>query len=186
VSIGFTSTIPTRLALGINPVTPMNINEAFDIYKWARPRNIYAIVTPTMISGRQKGNTWKKNTPSAEELFRLYANIYKYNISVNLATIDGLRADGISAYAGGHPCNQVAAGLYITLNGVVLSCPGSETNVEGNIWQSSLETIWLNSMNYTRRGTFNCHCIAKDGKSIPSDLYQRVAQELRTDSGNYE
>lgn len=181
VNIGFTSTIPTRLAVGVNPVTPMNINEAFTIYKWARLRNIYAIVTPTMISGRQKGDSWKKNTPSADELIQLYADIYRFNISVNLSTINGLREDGISAYAGGHPCNQVAAGLYITLNGIVLSCPGSETNIEGNIWQSSLETIWLNSLNYTRRGTFNCHCIAKDGKSIPLNFYQRVAKELGID-----
>jgi len=178
VDVGFTSTIPTRLAIGINPITTLNIDEAFEIYKWARLRNIYAIVTPTMISGREKGAIWTTITPSADKLIRLYSDIYRFNLDTTLSTPTMILKDGISAYAGGHPCNQVATGLYITLNGVVLSCPGSEDNVEGNIWNRKLEDIWINSNNFKRQGTFNCHCIAKDGKSIPSDLYQRVAQDI--------
>ncbi len=122
---------------------------------------------------------------SAEDLIKLYTEIYRFNVEANLTSIEQLIHDGISAYAGGHPCNQVATGLYITLNGVVLSCPGSEDNIEGNIWQTSLSEIWFNSYNYGRRGTFNCHCIAKDGKSIPSKLYDEVLSNLSKVFGAY-
>jgi len=175
---GFNTTNPTRLALGINPVTKLNYSEAFEIYKWARLRNIYAIVTPTMVSGRAKGKAWELINPSSDELIKLYTHIYRFNIETKLMTLEQIRHEGISAYAGGHPCNQVAAGLYITLNGVILSCPGNEELIEGNIWDPSLKEIWSNSKNYTRRGTFNCHCIAKDGRSIPLGLYSDVISNL--------
>jgi MoaA/NifB/PqqE/SkfB family radical SAM enzyme len=176
IEAGFNSTNPTRLALGINPVTKLNYSDAFEIYKWARLRNIYAIVTPTMVSGRAKA--WKSMNPSSDEIVKLYTDIYRFNIETKLMTLEQIRHEGVSAYAGGHPCNQVAAGLYITLNGVVLSCPGNEELVEGNIWDSSLKEIWSNSGNYTRRGTFNCHCIAKDGKTLPKSIYEDVLVSL--------
>jgi MoaA/NifB/PqqE/SkfB family radical SAM enzyme len=180
VKAGFNSSNPTRLAIGVNPVTKWNIGEAFKIYKWARVRNIYAIVTPTMISGRTKGNMWKTINPSEDELMKLYTDIYCFNIETNLMTLEQIIREGISAYAGGRPCNQVAVGLYVTLNGIVLSCPGSEENVEGNVWESSLSKIWFNSKNFARKGTYNCKCIAKDGKSISNQLYQEVICNLNT------
>ncbi len=176
---GFADNNPTRLALAINPVTKKNIHEAFDIYKWGRLRNYYAIVTPTMISGRaSKTGTWKAINPSSEDLVRLYTNIYQFNIKKGIQTLEQIQQEGISAYAGGHPCNQVSTGLYVTLNGKVLSCPGTETAIEGNIWESSITDIWNQSENRKRSGTFNCGCIAKDGKSIPSFLYKRVENNL--------
>jgi len=178
VDAGFNSSNPTRLALGVNPIIKLNYNEAFEIYKWARLRNIYAIITPTMVSGRAKDKIWESNTPTPDELIKLYTDIYRFNIETKLMTLEQIRREGISAYAGGHPCNQVAAGLYITLNGVVLSCPGNESLTEGNIWESPLKEIWANSDNYIRRGAFNCHCIAKDGKSIPTELYDVVMHNL--------
>ena len=175
VERGFARSNPTRLALAVNPVTKSNISEAFEIYRWARLRNFYAIVTPTMISGRaHKTATWKAITPSYEKLVELYSKIYRFNIDTGLQTLQQIREEGISAYAGGHPCNQVSTGMYVTLGGTVLSCPGSETAVEGNIWESSLTEIWEASNNKKRAGTFNCGCIAKDGKSIPLDLYRDV------------
>ena len=169
---------PTRLALAVNPITIWNIDEAFEIYCWARLRNLYAIVTPSMISGRAKDRTWAAITPSRDKLVKLYCDIYKFNISTNLQTLEQIREEGISSYAGGHPCNQVAVGMYVSLNGKVLSCPGSEENVEGDYWSKTLEEIWLGSNNYQRSGTFNCGCIAKDGKSIPSNFYSEVMREL--------
>ena len=170
---------PTRLALAVNPITQENISEAFEIYKWARLQNIYAIVTPTMISGRAGGNGWHKSLPSKEEIIKLYTKINDFNISVGISSIEQLKNDGISAYAGGHPCNQVACGLYISLNGTVLSCPGDDTKVEGNIWENSVKEIWNNSQNRLKRsGRFNCNCIAKDGKSIPKSLYVHVLSQL--------
>lgn len=175
VQAGFADSNPTRLALGVNPVTVQNIHEAAAIYEWARPRNMYAIVTPTMISGRAKGDAWRLMAPATESLIELYTRIYKYNLSTGLQTASTLESDGLSPYAGGHPCNQVATGLYVTLSGVVLSCPGSEELVEGNYWERALENIWAQSRNYGRRGTFNCGCIAKEDRSIPQQLYQQVA-----------
>jgi MoaA/NifB/PqqE/SkfB family radical SAM enzyme len=175
VEEGFNNSNPTRLALAINPITIWNVDETLEIYKWGRVRNLYCIVTPSMISGRAKDRTWVAITPSKEKMLKLYSEIYAFNIKTNLQTVEQIKEEGISSYAGAHPCNQVATGLYVSLNGKVLSCPGSEENIEGNYWEKSLEEIWFNSMNYKKRsGTFNCGCIAKDGKSIPDRFYKEV------------
>ena len=172
VNEGFNRENPTRLALAINPITVWNIDEAFEIYKWGRLRNFYCIVTPSMISGRAKDKTWVSITPPKEKLVNLYSSIYQFNLKTNLQTYEQIESEGISSYAGGHPCNQVATGLYVSLNGVVLSCPGSEESIEGNVWKSSIKDIWNNSMNRNERaGKFNCGCIAKDAKSIPLEVY---------------
>ena len=179
VKEGFNDSNPTRLALAINPVTIWNIDETFEMYQWGRLRNLYCVVTPSMISGRAKDKTWVAITPPNEKLEKLYANIYRFNIETNLQTLEQIEDEGISSYAGGHPCNQTATGLYVSLNGKVLSCPGSEENIEGNYWENSLEEIWFSSMNYKERaGKFNCGCIAKEGKSIPTTLYKNVLNEI--------
>jgi MoaA/NifB/PqqE/SkfB family radical SAM enzyme len=178
VNAGFTDTNPTRLALAANPITIWNYDEAFEIYKWGRLRNMYVVITPTMISGRAKERTWVAVTPSREKLVALYSQIYRFNLATNLQTPEQIMTEGISPYAGGHPCNQVSTGMYVTLNGVVLSCPGSEESVEGNVWQRPLREIWFNSKNFQRAGKFNCGCIAKDGKSIPDNFYPQVLEQL--------
>ena len=178
---GFADSNPTRLALGINPITNLNIRGAAGLYKWARVRNIYAIVTPTMISGRAKGDAWRLMTPKVNELEQLYVDIYNFNFQTGLQSKNQVLKEGISAYAGGHPCNQVSTGLYVTLNGVVLRCPGSEDTVQGNIWTRSIEDVWLTSKNYQMRGTFNCACVAKDGKSIPRGFYDEVLSDLASE-----
>lgn len=178
VGAGFTDSNPTRLAFGVNPITVWNYSSVFDVYRWARQRNIYAVVTPTMVSGRMKGDNWKIITPSPDQLIKLYTSIYSYNIKTNLTTLNRLSNEGVSSYAGGRPCSQMAVGLYVTLNGIVLSCPGCEDYVVGNVWDTPLEEIWRNSDNYLRQGTFNCRCVAKDGLSIPLNLYSQVAEQL--------
>jgi MoaA/NifB/PqqE/SkfB family radical SAM enzyme len=183
VAEGFNDCNPTRLALAINPVTIWNIDETFEMYQWGRLRNLYCIVTPSMIAGRAKDKTWASITPSEEKLEKLYSDIYSFNIETNLQTIEQIEEEGISSYAGGHPCNQVATGMYVSLNGQVLSCPGSEENHEGNYWEKSLEEIWFSSENYKRSGTFNCGCIAKDGKSIPDNFYTKVLTNLKKSHG---
>jgi MoaA/NifB/PqqE/SkfB family radical SAM enzyme len=180
VEEGFNKANPTRLALINSPVTVWNIDEAFDIYKWGRLRNLYTVTTPTMISGKAKNDFWKKITPSEEKLVELYTNIYQFNIETKLQTLEQIEREGIAAYAGAHPCNQIACGLYVTLNGVVLSCPGQENLIEGNYWNTSLSEIWENSSNNKRSGIFNCECVAKIGKSIPEDLYDKVLYHLST------
>lgn len=179
VNAGLNENNPTSLALAINPVTIWNIDEVLEIYKWGRLRNLYCVVTPTMISGRAKDKTWVAINPTNKELIKLYSDIYKFNIETGLQSIQQINDEGISAYAGGHPCNQVATGMYVSLNGIVLSCPGSEEVIEGNIWKNNLTDIWNNSKNKNlRSGTFNCSCIAKDGKSIPSEMYATVLKNI--------
>lgn len=179
IDCGFNDSNPTRVALAANPITIWNIDEAFEIYTWARFRNLYPIITPTMISGRAKDKTWVAINPTEEQLINLYTKIYSFNLEYNIQTYDQIIEEGISSYAGGHPCNQVATGLYVSLNGKVLSCPGSEENIEGNIWSETLESIWSNSKNFKRAGTFNCNCIAKDGHSIPNSFYSKVLSNLK-------
>ena len=178
VEEGFNNSIPTRVALVNSPITNTTINEAFEIYKWGRIRNLYTVVTPSMVSGRAKNNFWKENTPSEEQLIALYTDIYKFNVETNLQSIQQIMDEGISSYAGAHPCNQVATGMYVSLNGKILSCPGIEYNIEGNYWETSLKKIWLNSQNYKRSGTFNCSCIAKDGKVLPYTFYNKVLKNI--------
>ncbi len=175
---GFNNGNPTRLAIINSPVTKWNIDEAFEIYRWGRVRNLYTVVTPTMISGRAKGNTWKSVNPSEEQLIELYTKIYQFNIARNLQSINQIMEEGIATYAGAHPCNQVATGLYVSLNGVVLSCPGSEENIEGNYWNKSIKEIWDNSMNKKRAGIFNNGCIAKEGRSIPDGFFEKVINNI--------
>ena len=180
VDAGFNKGNPTRLCLATNPVTNQNYNEIFDIYKWGRERNMYVVVTPTMISGRgKKQKYWKKITPSAEDLIDLYTKINIYNIEKNIQTLEQIEQEGISSYAGGHPCNQVSVGMYITLNGTVLRCPGDDETILGNVNEQSVKEIWENSENYGRFGQFNCGCPPKWGKSIPYNLFGRVLQNLR-------
>lgn len=179
VDAGFNANNPTRLGLAMSPVTKDNINEAFEIYQWGRLRNIYVAVALTMVSGRTGDDSWKRVMPSKEEIINLYQQINNFNIKTNLQQRKFILDNGVSAYAGGHFCNQVATGLYITLNGIVLRCPGSDTAIEGNIWENSLSSIWENSLNKNQlSGTYNCKCIAKDGKSIEKGLYKQVEKLL--------
>lgn len=183
VEAGFNDSNPTRLALINSPVTYWTIDEALEIYKWGRLRNLYTVVTPSMISGKAKDKVWEKITPHEEKMVKLYADIYKFNIETNLQTVDQILDEGVASYAGGHPCNQVATGMYVSLNGKVLSCPGSEELVEGNYWEKPLSEIWLNSNNHLRSGTYNCGCIAKEGKSIANGFFDKVATELVKEYG---
>lgn len=179
VKAGFNKFNPTRLCLAVNPVTNENYDEVLEIYKWARVRNLYPIVCPTMISGRcAKTKSWKKITPTSEELIDLYTRIYEFNIEKGIQTLRQVKEDGISSYAGGNPCNQIACGMYLTLTGTVLRCPGDDTTILGNIWTKSLKHIWLKSENYGRSGTFNCGCPPKWGKSIPYTLFTEVILRL--------
>ena len=181
VEAGFNKHNPTHLCLAANPITNDNYDEIFEIYKWGRIRNLYVIVCPTMVSGRcSKTESWKKITPSSERLVDLYAKIYKFNIEKGLQTLKQIEEEGITPFAGGHTCNQVACGMYVTLTGTVLRCPGDDTTVFGNIWKEPLKDIWLKSENYKRTGTFNCGCPPKYGKSIPSNLFKEVMKELKT------
>jgi MoaA/NifB/PqqE/SkfB family radical SAM enzyme len=179
VNAGFNKFNPTHICLAVNPITKKNYDEAFNIYEWARVRNLYPIVCPTMISGRcSKKEVWEKITPEPEKITDLYTKIYEFNIEKGIQTLDQIREEGVSAYAGGHPCNQIGCGMYITISGTVLRCPGDDVTVLGNVWKESLTDIWFKSENYRRSGEYNCFCPPKAGKSIPINLYEEVIRKL--------
>jgi len=180
VEAGFNKTNPTRLCLAINPITHKNYDSIFEMYRWARVRNLYPIICPTMISGRcAEKYQWHKITPSKKKLVDLYTKIYKWNIEKGIQTLEQIKKEGISPYAGVMPCNQVACGMYITLTGKVLRCPGDDITIFGDIWKTPLEKIWKNSENYKRSGTFNCGCPPKIGKSIPTDMFKEIMKNLQ-------
>ena len=182
---GFNKSNPTRLCLAANPVTHDNYEEMFEIYKWGRVRNLYLIVCPTMVSGRcAETKDWERITPSQEDLIDLYVQIYKFNIEKGIQTLKQIEKEGISAYAGGCPCHQIACGMYITLGGLVLRCPGDDVTVFGDIRTKSLKDIWINSENYKRAGTFNCGCPPKMGKTFDYDFFEKVMSKLKENAFN--
>jgi MoaA/NifB/PqqE/SkfB family radical SAM enzyme len=183
VNAGFNKFNPTHLCLAINPVTKANYPEVLEIYKWARVRNLYPIVCPTMVSGRCAIQTaWEKINPTDEQLIDMYTKIYEFNIREGIQTLEQIKEEGISPYAGGNPCNQIGCGMYITITGTVLRCPGDDVSILGNIWTDSLKDIWLRSENYRLyRGKFNCGCPPKMGKSIPRNLFAEVIRRLEND-----
>ena len=166
----------TRMAICTNPVNKQNYSEVFDIYKWARRRHMYCVVTPSMESGRGTPSS----APPQKQLIELYLKIYKWNIKNNLQTASQIEQEKISAYAGGHPCNQLSAGLYLNADGEFLRCPGNQGKdwVEGNVIEQSLEEIWNNSRNKLEfEGEFNNGCPAKKGTLTPqffNEVYNRM------------
>ncbi|MFH1587540.1 MAG: radical SAM protein [Candidatus Diapherotrites archaeon] len=179
VKAGFNDSNPTRLALCSNPITKENYDEFFDIYVYARERNIYPVTAVLMTSGKQIDNDFiKKTDVSAQEKIDLYTKIYSYNIDHGIQTLEQIENGGVSVLPGIHPCNQIACGLYVTSKGAVVGCPGF-TKKEGDVRKERISEIWKRSENFKRQGTFNCLCPPKDGKIIPDGFYSKVLQNLK-------
>ena len=179
VAAGFNKTHPTRLSICANPITRQIFPELFDIYVYARERNIYPLITALMISGKQIDQQFLDNHDVADdEKIDLWTRIYRWNIDHGIQTLEQIKKDGISVMPGIHPCNQIACGLYITAKGNVVGCPGF-TSIEGNVRNESLKDIWERSENRRQRaGQFNCLCPPKDDITIPLRLYSRVLKNL--------
>ena len=177
VQQGFNQHHPTHIGLMAIPVTGSTIGGAFEIYKWGKERNMYVCVAPSMISGR---GAKKISKDFARRLIDLYTEIYTWNIERGVQILNQLKKEGISAYAGSRPCQQVGTGVYVTLFGDVYICPGDDNpNVKfGNVREQPLKEIWEDSPNFQKAGTFNCHCPAKDGRTIPRELYDEVLRRV--------
>lgn len=188
IQTGFNKENPTRLCLAILPITKENFDELFWVYIFARSINALPLITPPMVSGRCSDDYYLKEISVEEKkLIELYVKIYKWNIENGLQTFEQIKKEGISAYAGIHPCNQIACGMYITLNGTVLRCPGDDVTVFGNVREKSLKEIWENSENFGKWiGTFNCRCPPKHGKTMPENFYMEVMKKLEEESKNKE
>jgi hypothetical protein len=177
---------PTRMALINAPFTQNTLKEVFDIYKFANERNMYVVSCPTSLSGKgldayekERGNDWKEFVNQIEIE---YSKIYEYAIKTGLMSYDEFINDGAHIYAGAHPCNQVAAGMYLQLSGQVVQCPGRicpETTFTNDIRKSGLKKVWKNSPNakLAKHGEqFNCRCIARDGISLPRSFYDNITK----------
>lgn len=177
-SVGFNKCNPTRLMFCALPVTRATYDHIFDIYVYCRERNILPLVTSFMVSGKQFTDGYLAHVDvTDDDKLRLYQRIYRYNFQHGIQSADGIKEDGISPMPGIHPCNQIAAGLYITCNGNVLSCPGA-TTVLGNPRERQIADIWHDSPNFLRRGIFNCKCPPKDGGTVPLAVYKIAPMEL--------
>ncbi len=182
----FYAAVPTRLALICAPYTPKTVDEVFDIYKFGHERNMYVVACPTTLSGKgidtyeeQKNGRYKRFIKKAESV---YADIYTYAIKNNIISWTDFLHNGPHVYPGAHPCNQTAAGFYLQLSGQIFTCPGrmdNETIIVKNIRDyPDLRSVWKDSLPYKRAKTnnkkFNLGCIARDGRSLPQDFYNRI------------
>jgi MoaA/NifB/PqqE/SkfB family radical SAM enzyme len=148
------------------------------MYIYARERNIYPINAVLMTSGKQINHDYlRKYDVTDQQKIDLYVKIYSWNIEHSLQSLRQIKEEGVSCLPGAHPCNQVAAGLYVTAKGNVVGCPGF-TEIEGNVRERSIKEIWENSQNRRRAGTFNCRCPPKDGITIPHGFYEEVLRRV--------
>ncbi|MFA4917957.1 MAG: radical SAM protein [Thermodesulfovibrionales bacterium] len=176
---GFNKTIPTRLAVCSNPITNLNYREIFDIYVYSRKRNILPVTAALMVSGKQFNNGFLHDTDVTDkEKEELFLQIYEYNLKYGYSTKEQLLEEGISCLPGIHPCNQIAAGLYLTSNGNVIRCPGDSGKPLGNVQEEGIVSIWNKHKDWEYRDHFNCYCPYKDGISLPSGIYERTMQNL--------
>lgn len=194
VKCGFNDYIPgkkTQLALIAAPIKPENIDEIFTIFKFGRIRNIYVVSCPTTISGLGKKEYKRESELMSidkyiEHLRNIYLDIYKWSIEKNLIKIEEIQNHGISLYPGCHPCNQAAAGFYLTLAGKIYSCPGRddyEHLVFRDARKSSLKEIWQKSNNYklaSETNRFNFYCVARDKHFFkePKNFYSYIENDL--------
>ena len=121
----------TRLAMIAAPVKPENIDQIFDLYRWARTRNIYMLTCPTTETtrevneeGQMEKDRQKKFKEFPQKVEDLWVNIYKWAVEKKLIPLRRFLDDGASLYPGCHVCNQTAAGFYLNLSGQVNQCPG--------------------------------------------------------------
>ncbi len=174
---GFNKGNPTRLCLANAPVTRQNVGEAFGIYVFARERNMYPVIAVSMTSGKQLTPEYIGNVDlTKEQKVKLWTDAFSWNIDHGIQTLDQFRHEGISCIAGGHACNQNAAGLYVTAKGKVVRCTGS-TEIIGDVKEEKIKDIWVGAGG-AYAGRFNCHCPPKDGITIPDGFYDEVLEKL--------
>ena len=186
---------PTRLGLIAAPIKPENIDEILKIYQWGRRRHMYPLSCPTTYSGLGRAEYDREKAMDFEAyvsaLKDLYTDIYLWSIRHGIIRIEDFQRDGVALYPGCHPCDQVAAGMYLTLEGMMIRCPGrdDESCVEFTDVRerTSLKDLWIKSQNYklaAQDNRRNFNCIARDGyffterHNFYSDIYQRVMRQL--------
>lgn len=184
--------VPTRLALIASPYKLINIDEIFEIYKWGHEHNMYVAICPSTNSGlgHKELHDVLQDKSFMEKSLELYTKIYVWAIQHNILSLEDFVKDGVGLYPGGHPCNQTAAGMYITIDGTVMVCPGldgADVVVCDDVRSKPLKEIWLNSKNYElakQEDRFNFGCIARehdvfDMNNFYGIVYKNVLEELK-------
>jgi MoaA/NifB/PqqE/SkfB family radical SAM enzyme len=171
-----------RLSLIAAPVGLDQIDEIPEMYVWAARRNIPLVIAPTMESGPKAVGLMKynkKRDPIHDRLIELYLAVYSRAVNEGVTNINRVQREGISAYMGTAPCNQVSNGLYLRLNGNVQKCPGASdlASIFGNVHEKSIAQIWRDSSNYRDAGIENNWCRAKTN-GMPSWLQGEVLSRL--------
>lgn len=185
----FRSGFPTRLSLVVAPFKPETIDEVFDIYKWGNRRNMYVAACPTTSSGnghKELGREERKDFKAyINKVKQTYIDIYKWAIETGAVKQEEFIKHGVSLYPGGHPCNQVAGGFYIKLDGTAYICPGNDTEkffVSNDVVNTPLKEIWLNSPNYqmAAQNKFNFGCLARKNSFFGDypDFFDNVFDEV--------
>jgi len=193
-----------KMAMICAPVLENNADEALEIFKWGTKRNIPVIIAPTMLSGA--GNTApeiKDRKFKEETLVNLYGEIYSWLIQEKILTLDQVKAEGVSPYAG-YACNQFISGMFIRQDGVVRACPGNDSDAfkyQKDVRGKDLKEIWINSLGYKIRDglikngelkvTTPCYAKTEGGLeyeaggplvpegSIPKDFYKMVLDKIK-------
>ena len=172
---------PTRLILILNPIMRNNIDEVFEVYKWAKLRNMAVIASPPMVSGScADPEVYASLTPPEHELLDLYVRINRWAIESGIYTLADIERDGVASYAGARACQQVGVGLFIRRDGIAFRCPGDDVSIQGHLRKSSLDEIWQNSENLRLySGRINVGCPPKLGKTFPDGFFDKVLARLR-------
>lgn len=183
--------VPTRLALIASPYKMINIDEIFEIYKWGHEHNMYVAICPSTNSGlgHKELHDVLEDKTFMRKSIELYTNIYVWAIQNDVLSLEDFRKDGVGLYPGGHPCNQTAAGMYVTIDGTVMVCPGldgADVVVCNDVRKKPLRDIWLNSKNYElakQENRFNYGCIAReravfDMNNFYGIVYKNVMEKI--------
>ncbi len=185
----FQPNVPTRLSLVVAPFKPESIDGVLEIYKWGNRRNIYVAACPTTSSGnghKELSREERKDFQGyMQKVKETYIEIYKWAVKTGALKMDYFVRHGVSLYPGGHPCNQVAGGFYIKLDGTAYICPGNDTEkflISNNVVNTPLKEMWKNSPNYklAAQNTFNFGCLARKNSFFLDypEFYKEVFNEV--------
>ncbi len=171
-----------RLSLIAAPVGLDQIDEIPIMYTWAARRNIPLIIAPTMESGPKSvglSEYNKKMDPNNEKLADMMVEVYSRAIDDRILTLEQIKQQRVSAYMGTSPCNQVANGLFMRLNGRIQTCPGRSDSsaIFGNVHEEPIAKIWVNSSNYKLGPLTNNWCTAKT-TGMPPTIQRKVTERL--------
>ncbi|MFH1401000.1 MAG: radical SAM protein [Nanoarchaeota archaeon] len=169
---------------------PVGLDQGAEVaamYRWAAERNMPLVIAPTMESGPRALSLLRYNSkldPGHELLIDLMVGVYSTAVENGILSMEQIRHEGISAYPGSSPCNQVANGLYLRLNGRIQICPGrsDEKVIFGNVHHTNIAKLWVKSANYGRGATSNNWCPAKEN-GMPQAIQEIVMERLEEKYG---